>query len=221
MTKELWAQVDEYLEGTFIGDDEASTRALTRSEEEQLPAISVSAVQGKLLMVLARMCGARRILEIGTLGAFSTIWLARALPSDGKLISLELEERHAKVARENLAHAGLADKVEIIVGKAADTLSKFSEDGAEPFDFIFIDADKVSYPLYLELSLKVSRPGTVIVADNVVRNGAIVEENSDDADVVAVRAFLQQLGGTCGEFSTVIQNVGSKGYDGLSVTVVS
>ncbi len=182
---------------------------------------NVAPNQGKLLHLLAKIRGARRILEIGTLGGYSTIWLARALPSDGKLVSLEMEPSHAALARRNIEGAGLSSMVSIMVGKATDSLKKLVADKAEPFDFIFIDADKESNPEYLQWSLKLSGPGTVIIGDNVVRKGSIADSGNNDPDVLAVRSFLEVMGAEPRLTSTAIQTVGSKGWDGFSISVVS
>jgi predicted O-methyltransferase YrrM len=176
--------------------------------------------QGQLLQVLARGLGARRILEIGTLGGYSTIWLARALPPGGRLISLEAEARHAEVARANLALAGLAAVAEVRLGRAQDTLPQLHAAGEGPFDLIFIDADKPGYPGYLDWSVRLSRPGSMIVADNVVRNGAVADPASPDADVQGVRRFIERLAAEPRVSATVIQTVGRKGYDGFALAVV-
>jgi predicted O-methyltransferase YrrM len=193
MMQDRWSAVDEYLGGKLLPPDEALESALQASAEAGLPPISVSPTQGKLLNLLARGQGARRILEIGTLGGYSTIWLARALPPDGHLITLEADTRHAEVARENLALAGLAGLTEVRVGRAQETLPHLASAGAGPFDVIFIDADKAGYPDYLRWSLDLARPGTLIIADNVVRDGAVADPASDDPAVQGVRQFIDLL----------------------------
>jgi predicted O-methyltransferase YrrM len=221
MSETLWTDVDEYIVGLLLRADRALEETLDRSAAADLPSISVAPNQGKLLELLARMQRARRILEIGTLGGYSTIWLARALPSDGSLVTLELEPVHAEVARENIDRAGLGALVDVRVGPATTTLQALIDAGAEPFDFIFIDADKEGYPKYLELSLQLSRPGTVIVADNVVRDGEVANATSTDERVQGVRAFLEMAAANDRIEGTAIQTVGSKGYDGFALLVVT
>jgi len=221
MDEERWDRVDRYLSELLIPDDPVLDAALRASAEANLPEIQVSPPQGKLLELLARIRGTRRILEIGTLGGYSTIWLARALPPDGRLVSLELNPRHAAVARANLARAGLDRSVEIRDGPAADSLARLVAEGAEPFDLIFIDADKVGYPEYLGWALRLSRRGTVIVADNVVRNGAVADAASADPNVQAIRRFHEMLARESRLSATAIQTVGSKGYDGFALAFVT
>jgi predicted O-methyltransferase YrrM len=221
MSESKWTDVDEYLVKLLLPPDSALEETLTRSAAAQLPPISVAPNQGKLLELLARMQRSRRILEIGTLGGYSTIWLARALPSDGRLVTLELEPMHAEVARKNIDGAGLGTLVDIRVGPASSSLQHLIDDGAEPFDFIFIDADKEGYPKYFELSLQLARPGTVIVADNVVRDGEVVNPSSPDERVQGVRAFLELAAANDRIEGTAVQTVGSKGYDGFALFVVT
>jgi predicted O-methyltransferase YrrM len=221
MNEELWTKVDKYLVSQLVPADDALSNALTASDAAGLPQINVAPNQGKLLTLLSKMMGATRILEIGTLGGYSTIWLARSLPSNGALISLELEPHHADVARANLENAGLDSLVEILVGPATTSLQELIDDGTEPFDFIFIDADKEGYPEYLALSLLLSRTGTVIVADNVVRDGEVVDANSSDSRVHGVRAFLEQAAANSRLDGTAVQTVGSKGYDGFALLLVT
>ncbi|MCU1309323.1 MAG: methyltransferase, partial [Candidatus Angelobacter sp.] len=187
--EQQWTAVDRYIADLFVGPDSALDAALEASNAAGLPAINVSPNHGKLLMLLARTMGARKILEIGTLGGYSSIWLARALPADGNLITLEYDRKHAEVARANIARAGFAKVVEVRQGRASDTLPQLVSEKRGPFDFIFIDADKPGYSDYLAWSLKLSRPGTVIIADNVVRKGEIVDANSADANVQGMRKF--------------------------------
>ncbi len=217
MDEELWTNVDQYLTSQLVPDDEALTHALAASDAGGLPQISVAPNQGKLLTLLATMVGATRILEIGTLGGYSTIWLARALPGSGTLISLELESHHADVARANLAYAGLDSLVRVLVGPATDSLQQLIDEGTEPFDFIFIDADKDGYPTYLTLSLQLSREGTIIVADNVVRDGEVANASSADPRVQGVRSFLEMAAKSEQIDGTAVQTVGSKGHDGFAL----
>lgn len=211
-----WAAVDAYIEDRLVPSDAALDAALAANAEAGLPAIDVSAAQGRLLQILARACGARAILEVGTLGGFSTIQLARALPEDGRLVSLEASAKHATVARRNVARAGLTDRVEIIVGRALDTLPTLQG----PFDFIFIDADKPSNPGYLAEAIRLSRPGTVIVCDNVVREGRVADDESDDPAITGTRSFFDALGADRRLTATAIQTVGAKGWDGFAIAVV-
>jgi predicted O-methyltransferase YrrM len=216
-----WTAVDSYIADLFLAPDPALEAALASSAAAGLPAISVSPTQGKLLHLLARIQGAERILEIGTLGGYSTIWLARALPPDGRLISLEVNPKHAEVARANLTRAGLADIVEIRLGPALDTLPKLVNEGCGPFDLIFIDADKPGYADYLKWSLKLARPGTLIIADNVVRKGAVADPASKDENVQGIRKFNDALAAEERVTTTVVQTVGSKGYDGMALILVT
>jgi predicted O-methyltransferase YrrM len=219
--QDQWSAVDSYIADLFLVPDPALEAALASSAAAGLPAISVSPTQGKLLHVLARVQGARRILEIGTLGGYSTIWLARALPADGRLISLEVDPKHAEVAQTNLDRAGLSSAVEIRLGPALDTLPKLVSEGRGPFDLIFIDADKPGYADYLKWSLKLARQGTLIIADNVVRKGAVADSGSKDENVQGIRKFNEALAAEKRVTTTVIQTVGSKGYDGLALILVT
>ncbi len=220
MKENNWGEVDGFIADLFVHPDPALDAALSASEKAGLPAIEVSPSNGKLLMLLAKMTGARRILEIGTLGGYSTIWLARALSDGGKLITLEANEKHAEVARKNIAHAGFAEKVEVRVGPALDTLPKLEREGAGPFDFVFLDADKPNNPAYFEWALKLTRKGSVIVADNVVRWGAITDDKSSDPNVRGVRHFLEVVAREKRVSATAIQTVGAKGHDGFALAVV-
>ena len=215
-----WTEVDDYITSLLIPPDATLEGALKASDEAGLPPINVSANQGKLLMLFARMLNARNILEIGTLGGYSTIWMARGLAEGGRLITLEYEAKHAEVAMANLVRAGLSDRVEIRVGRALETLPKLVEEGRGPFDLVFIDADKQGYTEYLEWSMKLSRRGTVIVADNVVRNGAVADPASSDEMVQGIRRFNRALAAEKRLSATEIQTVGSKGYDGLAIATV-
>jgi predicted O-methyltransferase YrrM len=221
MAQEQWTAVDSYIEKLFIAPDFALEAALESSKAAGLPTINVSPAEGKLLHMLARIQGARKILELGTLGGYSTIWLARALPPEGRLISLEIDPKRAEIARANIARAELANAVEIRVGPAADSLHKLLIEGRGPFDLIFIDADKQGYAEYLQWSLKLSRPGTLIVADNVVRKGAVTDPGSADENVQGIRKFNEALTAEKGVTTTVIQTVGCKGYDGLALILVT
>ena len=212
--------VDAYLSGLFVGDDAVLERALERSAAAGLPPIAVSPVQGKLLHLLARVRGARRILEVGTLGGYSTIWLARALPHDGALITLEIDPEHAAVARENLAAAGLGELVTVEVAPALQTLDRLVDSGAQPFDLIFIDADKPNNPNYLRRALDLSRPGTLIVLDNVVRGGAVADSRSRDPNVIGTRKALEMMASDPRLQATALQTVGQKGYDGFALALV-
>jgi predicted O-methyltransferase YrrM len=218
-SQEQWTAVDDYINDLLVGSDAALDAALEASTAAGLPAIAVSPSQGKLLHLLARAMGARKILELGTLGGYSTIWMARALPADGRLITLEYDPKHAEVARANIARAGLASKVEIRLGRAIETLPQLTSEA--PFDLIFIDADKVSYPDYFPWALKLSRPGSLIIADNIVRKGAVADESSDDASVQAVRRYNELLAAESRVSATAIQTVGSKGYDGFALALVT
>lgn len=213
----LWGSVDRYYEGLFVGDDPVLREALAASAAAGLPDIQVSPLQGQFLGLLARAIGARRILEIGTLGGYSAICLARALPEGGHLLTLELEPRHAEVARANLARAGLQAKAEVRVGPASDSLAKLAAERAGPFDLVFIDADKPGYPAYLEAAVPLIRPGGVLVADNVVRRGDIVDPGSADPNVRGIRAMNDRIAGDPRLMATVLQTVGGKGHDGFSV----
>ncbi|HXT31561.1 MAG TPA: O-methyltransferase [Vicinamibacterales bacterium] len=217
MTSDTWSAVDRFVVDTLSDSDPVLDAAQRAADTAGLPAISVSAAQGKFLHLLARICGARRILEIGTLAGYSTIWLGRALPPGGQLITLEYDPRHADVARANIARAGLADRVEVRVGRAIEALPGLVVD--EPFDLIFIDADKPSTADYFRWALKLSRPGTVIVVDNVVRDGRLVDANGD-GDVQGMRRFLEAAANEARVEGTVLQTVGVKGYDGFALLLV-
>ena len=219
MSQDQWTAIDRYFSDLLLHPDPALDEALRCSAVAGLPPIQVSALQGKLLHLLARAVGARRILEIGTLGGYSTIWMARALPQDGRLVTLEVDPKHAEVARGNVVRAGLGDIVEVVIGKALDTLPGLV--GRGPFDLIFIDADKPGYPAYLPWALKLSRPGTLIIADNVVRKGAVIDAASADANVQGARRFTELLAAERRVSATTIQTVGAKGYDGFTMALVT
>jgi predicted O-methyltransferase YrrM len=219
--EELWAAVDHYVSQELMPADPVLEAALEDSDAAGLPAIQVTVCQGKLLQMLAQIHGARRILEIGTLAGYSTIWLARALPADGHLITLEVSQEHARVARDNLARARLLKLVELRVGPALDTLPQLQAERQEPFDLIFIDADKVGTPEYFLWALKLSRRGSLIIVDNVVRKGELAAAASSDPSVQAMRRLIHLLGKESRVAGTVIQTVGSKGYDGFAMALVT
>jgi predicted O-methyltransferase YrrM len=218
---ELWTAIDEYIDDLFVHPDAALDAALEASDAAGLPRIAVSPSQGKTLHILARLGRARRILEIGTLGGYSAIWMGRALPHDGRLITLEADAKHADVARGNIARAGLDDVVEVRLGRALDTLPALAGDGSAPFDLVFIDADKAAYPDYLHWSLELTKPGSLIVADNVIRHGRILDTETDDADVVGTRRFNELLAAEPRVTATVIQTVGVKQHDGFAIAIVN
>ena len=221
MDNELWRRVDGYLEAQLAEEDEALREALRSSSEAGLPPINVTALQGKFLYVLARLVGARKVLEIGALGGYSAIWLGRALPPEGKLLSLEVEARHAEVARANVERAGLAERVEVRVGRALDLLPLVAaEAGDASFDLAFIDADKSNNAAYFAWAMRLVRPGGAVVVDNVVRQGRVADEACDDPDVVGTRRLFEAMKATPGVSATALQVVGEKGYDGLAVAIV-
>ncbi|WP_432563833.1 O-methyltransferase [Kineococcus sp. SYSU DK003] len=214
-----WAEVDDYLAHTLLPEDETLETVLDENQAAGLPAIDVSPLQGGLLSLLVRLSGARTVLEIGTLGGYSTIHLARALPAGGRVVSLEFDPRHAEVARRNVERAGFADVVDIRVGAALDTLPVLQAEGAGPFDLVFIDADKPNNPHYLEWALRLTRSGSLIVGDNVVRAGRVAQDGSDPA-IAGTRAFLTALGEDPRLEVTALQTVGSKGWDGFALALV-
>jgi predicted O-methyltransferase YrrM len=220
VTQDQWNAVDHYLNETLVAEDEILSAAVKDSERAGLPSIQVAPNQGKLLHLLARTMGARSVLEIGTLGGYSTIWLARALPPGGCVITLEAEPRHAEVARANLARAGLANVIDLRLGRALDTLPKLAAEGRGPFDLFFIDADKPSIPEYFDWALRLSRPGSLILVDNVVRRGAVADPASDDPNVQGVRRFNERVAREPRVSATTIQTVGTKGYDGIAFALV-
>jgi len=221
MSQDQWTAVDRYVTDLFVAPDTALENALATSAAADLPAINVSPAQGKLLHLLARAHGARNILEIGTLGGYSTIWLARALPAGGRLITLEANPKHAAVARANIAQAGLTRVVDLRLGQAIETLPQLAAEKLGSFDLIFIDADKPGYPEYLFWALELSQPGSLIIADNVVRNGEVANAASIDPNVQGVRRYNALLAAEPRVTATVLQTVGSKGYDGLAVALVT
>jgi predicted O-methyltransferase YrrM len=220
MSQQQWSAVDDYINGLFAPPDPALDAAIQATADAGMPMINVAPNQGKLLQVLAQASGARAILEIGTLAGYSTIWLARALPAGGRLITLEADPKHADVARANIARAGLADTVQVRLGPALETLPQVAAEGHGPFDLVFIDADKANTAAYFEWALKLTRRGSLIITDNVVRDGAVIDEHSKDASVQGVRRFNAALAAEPRVAATAIQTVGSKGYDGLAIAVV-
>lgn len=221
MSQQTWTAVDDYFNDLLVDEDQPLLAAATESDSAGLPPHQVAPNQGKLLHLIARIRGARTVLEIGTLGGYSTIWLARALPDGGRLVTLEADERYAAVAAANIARAGLADVVDLRVGKALDSLPRLAQEGAGPFDLVFIDADKPSNPDYLEWALKLTRPGSVIVGDNVVREGAVTDPDSTDPRVQGVRRFTELIAAHPRLTATTVQTVGSKGYDGFTLALVT
>jgi predicted O-methyltransferase YrrM len=217
---ERWTAVDEYLKERLVGEDEALSAALADSAAAGLPAINVAPNQGKLLNLLARLRGARRILEVGTLGGYSTIWLARALPADGRVVTLEINPRHAEVAEANLRRAGVADRVEILGGPALETLARLEREGKGPFDLAFIDADKPNNPHYFDWALRLARSGSLIIVDNVIRNGAVADAHSRDANVLGARQLFDRIAAEPRVSATALQTVGIKGYDGIAIALV-
>ena len=220
MTQSQWTAVEQYITGLLVPADPALEAALAAAAAAGLPAISVSPNEGKLLHLIARIRGARHILEIGTLAGYSTIWLARALAPGGRLITLEFDPKHAAIARANIAHAGLAGVVDVRVGRALDTLPLIASEHPEPFDLVFIDADKQSNADYFAWALKLTRRGSVIIVDNVIRNGAVIDAANGDASIRGVRRFNEMLAAEPRVSATEIQTVGSKGYDGFALAVV-
>lgn len=218
MSVAAWHDVDEYIAGHLLGDDDALNAALENNHRKGLDPIDVSATQGKMLYLFARMCGARRILEVGTLGGYSTICLARALPDDGTLVTLELEPHHAAVAQENLERAGVTGKVSILVGPAVDSLASMNAEA--PFDLVFIDADKASNSQYVREAIRLGRPGTTIIVDNVVREGGVLDADSDDERIIGTRALFDLLAHEPRLEATAIQTVGFKKWDGFVLAIV-
>ena len=219
MMHEQWIAVDEYITGLYPSDP-ALEMVLQATRAAGMPQINVSPVQGRLLHVLALTRGARTILEIGTLAGYSTIWMARALPADGKLITLESDPKHAEVARANIARAGLADRIEVRLGVALDVLPQLAAEGKGPFDLIFIDADKTNLTTYFDWAVRLARPGSLIIADNVIRHGDVLDDSSADASLQGVRRFNEALAADRRVTATIVQMVGIKGYDGMALAVV-
>lgn len=220
MDNKLFESVDHYISNLLAYEDEALVAATRSLEAAGMPAISVSPNQGKFLQILALLCNAKNILELGTLAGYSTIWMARALPKEGILISLEADPKHAEVAQKNIEHAGLASLVDIRIGKALDILPQLYTEKAGPFDMIFIDADKPPYAEYFQWALRLSRPGTLIVADNVIREGQVLNNNPGDERVIGAQRFNNMLGASTAVTATILQMVGVKEYDGMAIAVV-
>ncbi|HTW92296.1 MAG TPA: O-methyltransferase [bacterium] len=220
MSQELWTSVDGYVNGMVVRQDEVLAEALAASDAAGLPRISVSPSQGKLLHLLARAIGARNILEIGTLGGYSAIWLARALPEGGRLVTVEVDPKHAAVAGKSIARAGLTSLVDLRVGRALDVLPQIAAEGRGPFDLVFIDADKTGNPDYFAWALRLTRPGSVIIVDNVVRKGAVIDGESTDPNVQGVRRLNELIAREPRVSATTIQTVGAKGYDGFTLALV-
>ena len=218
--KDTWSEVDRYFSEALIKPSRALDSAIRANHKAGLPAIDVTPLQGRFLEVLIRATGARRVLEIGTLGGYSTIWLARAIPDNGLVVTLEVEPKHASIAQKNIERAGLSRRVDLRIGAAAETLAALVAASADPFDFIFIDADKAGYPDYLKWSLKLSRPGTLIVADNVVRDGKVTDAKNSDPNIKGVRRFTKLMAAEPRLSATVLQTVAGKGYDGFAMAVV-
>lgn len=221
MDNQIFEQVDDYISALLAPEDEALTNITRTIESEAIPNMSITPAQGKFLQVLALACNARKILELGTLAGYSTVWLARILPDDGKVITLEYDERYAAIARKNIDNAGVGSKVDIRIGKALDILPKLAEDKEGPFDMIFIDADKPPYTEYFEWAIRLGRPGTIIVADNVIRNGQVLDPNHPDDRVQGVRRLNQMLSNCTEVTATILQTVGAKEYDGMVVAVIN
>ncbi|GAA3047701.1 O-methyltransferase [Kitasatospora albolonga] len=219
--QQTWTAVDDYFNDLLVEEDDALLTAVADSDAAGLPGHQVAPNQGKLLHLLASISGARTVLEIGTLGGYSTIWLARALPADGRVVTLEVDPRCAEVATANLDRAGLTDRVELREGPALDSLAQLAAEGQGPFDLVFIDADKPSNPAYLDWALRLTRPGNLIIGDNVVRDGAVTDEASDDPRVQGVRTFTELIAAHPRLTATALQTVGSKGYDGFVLAVVT
>ncbi|MBS1597464.1 MAG: O-methyltransferase [Bacteroidetes bacterium] len=220
LNNEMFEAVDHYIDNLLVPEDNALLSAKQSLEEAGMPQISISPNQGKFLHILALLCNAKKILEVGTLAGYSTIWLARALPKDGKLITLEIDPKHAAVAKKNIEGAGLSEQVEIRIGKAMDILASLESEKAGPFDMIFIDADKPPYTEYFQYALRMSRPGTLIVADNVIRDGKVIDPNHTDEMVKGAQRFNKSLAANKNITATIIQTVGVKEYDGMALAVV-
>ena len=218
--KDIWNQVDQYFTDALIPNGDDFDAALVANRDAGLPPIDVTPLQGKFLDILVRATGSKRILEIGTLGGYSTLWIARALPDDGEVVTLELESHHAHIAKQNLEAAGFASRVDLRIGPAAESLAALVQKQVAPFDFIFIDADKASYPDYLQWSLKLSRPGALIVADNVVRDGKVIDPENPDPYIRGVRRFTEMVSAEPRLRATALQTVAGKGYDGFIIAVV-
>jgi predicted O-methyltransferase YrrM len=221
MDKEIFSKVDHYISALLAPEDKALTDTIQSLDAEGLPQHSVSANQGKFLQVMMMVCNAKKVLELGTLGGYSTIWLARALPINGKIITIEVDKHHAAVAQKNIENAGLSQKVDLRVGKALDILPQLIAENDEPFDMIFIDADKPPYPAYFEYALKLSRPGTLIICDNVIREGKVLDNHTTDEKVQGVQRLNKMLSENKNITATILHTVGVKEYDGMAIAVVN
>ena len=220
MSQDLWTKVDDYINGVAVGTDAALEAASAAAAAAQLPPISVTPAQGKLLHLLVRAQGAKRILEVGTLAGYSTIWLARAVPPGGRVITLEANPMHADIARANIERAGLTGRIELRLGDALDTLPKLAAEKQPPFDFTFIDADRTNLAEYFDWAVRLSHPGSVIIVDNVVRKGSVIDASSDDPNVKGVRRFNDRLTADTRVTATMVQTVSAKGYDGFAMALV-
>jgi predicted O-methyltransferase YrrM len=220
MSQELWTAVDQYINNIAVGRDAALEAASEAAVAAQLPPISVTPAHGKLLHLMARAHSARRILEIGTLAGYSTIWLARAVPAGGRVVTLEANPMHADIARANLTRAGVADRVDIRLGKALETLPQLAVENQDPFDFAFIDADRTNLAEYFDWAVKLAHAGSVIIVDNVVRKGGVIDASSEDANIKGVRRFAERLSADSRVTATMVQTVGAKGYDGFAMALV-
>jgi predicted O-methyltransferase YrrM len=220
MSQDLWTRVDDYINSVTIGPDAALEAAAAAAAAAQLPPISVTPAQGKLLHLMARAHGATRILEVGTLAGYSTIWLARAVPPEGRVITLESDARHADIARTNIERAGLTGRVDVRLGNALETLPQLAAERQPPFDFTFVDADRTNLAEYFDWAVRLSRPGSVIIVDNVVRKGGVVDASSDDPNVKGVRRFNDRLKADTRVTATMVQTVSAKGYDGFAMALV-
>ncbi|MBB6330607.1 putative O-methyltransferase YrrM [Chryseobacterium sediminis] len=221
MNQQLFEKVDQYISNLVAPEDCFLQETIQSLDDASMPQISITPTQGKFLQVMMLMCKAKRILELGTLGAYSTIWMARAIPADGKVITIEYDPHHADIASRNIAKAGLSDQIDLRVGKAMDLLKELIAKNEDPFDFIFIDADKPPYTEYFELALELSHPGTVIVCDNIIREGKVLDENTNDERVKGVQRFNKMLASNPKVTATIMQTVGAKEYDGMAIAIVN
>lgn len=221
MNQQLFEKVDEYISDLVASEDSVLRETIQSLDDAAMPQISVTPTQGKFLQLMLLMCKAKRVLELGTLGAYSTIWMARAIPADGKVITVEFDPHHANIASQNIAKAGLSEKIDLRVGKAMDVLKELIGNKEEAFDFVFIDADKPPYAEYFELALQLSHPGTVIICDNVIREGKVLDENHADERVRGVQRFNQMLANNPKVTATIMQTVGAKEYDGMAIAIVN
>ncbi|WP_223609244.1 O-methyltransferase [Chryseobacterium sp. OSA05B] len=221
MNQQLFEKVDQYIGNLFAQEDNVLQETIQSLDDASIPQISVTPTQGKFLQLMLLSCKAKRVLELGTLAAYSTIWMARSIPADGKIITVEFDPHHAQVASRNIAKAGFSDKIDLRTGKAMDVLNELISKGEEAFDFIFIDADKPPYTEYFELALQLSHPGTIIICDNVIREGKVLDENTTDERVKGVQRFNQMLANNPKVTATIMQTVGAKEYDGMAIAIVN